>query len=187
MQKLQGKCALVTGAARGIGEGIARAFAAEGASVIVTDMNVVDGRRVARDIVGTFVKLDVRKEADWLRFEARFPEADIVVNNAGITGLEGGAVPHDPEQASLKDWRAVHEVNLDGTFLGCRYALRAMRKKGEGAIINVSSRSGMVGVPLAAAYASSKAAIRNHTKSVALYAAGQGLDIRCNSIIRQPF
>lgn len=182
MQKLQGKCALVTGAARGIGEGIARAFAAEGASVIVTDVNVALGRRVARDIGGTFVKLDVRKEADWLRFEARFPEVDIVVNNAGVTGLEGGAGPHDPEHASLKDWRAVHAVNLDGTFLGCRYALRAMRKKREGAIINISSRSGMVGVPLAAAYASSKAAIRNHTKSVVLYAAGEGLNIRCNSI-----
>jgi 3(or 17)beta-hydroxysteroid dehydrogenase len=73
-------------------------------------------------------------------------------------------------------------VNNDGTFLGCRYAIRAMRAKGAGSIINISSRSGLVGIPMAAAYAASKAAIRNHTKSVALYCAGQGLAIRCNSI-----
>ena len=76
----------------------------------------------------------------------------------------------------------MHAVNLDGTFLGCRYAIRAMRKGGSGSIINISSRSGLVGIPLAAAYASSKAAVRNHTKTVALYCAQQGLTIRCNSI-----
>jgi NAD(P)-dependent dehydrogenase (short-subunit alcohol dehydrogenase family) len=78
-------------------------------------------------------------------------------------------------------------TNLDGTFLGCRYAIRAMRRKappaaGAGSIVNVSSRSGLVGVPLAAAYAASKAAVRNHTKSVALYCAQQGLRVRCNSV-----
>ena len=107
---------------------------------------------------------------------------EVVVNNAGVTGFEEGIVPHDPENAALEDWRAVHRVNLDGTFLGCRYAIRAMRQKGRGSIINISSRSGMVGIPAAAAYASSKAAIRNHTKTVALYCAQQGLNIRCNSI-----
>ena len=105
-----------------------------------------------------------------------------MVNNAGVTGFEEGMRPHDPEHVSLDDWRAVHRVNLDGTFLGCRYAIRAMREKGEGAIINISSRSGMVGIPGAAAYASSKAAIRNHSKTIALYCAEQGLNIRCNSI-----
>ena len=73
-------------------------------------------------------------------------------------------------------------MNLDGAFLGCRYGIRAMRANGAGSIINISSRSGLVGIPAAAAYASSKAAVRNHTKSVALYCAGQGLRIRCNSI-----
>ncbi|NCP12531.1 MAG: SDR family oxidoreductase, partial [Sphingomonadales bacterium] len=86
------------------------------------------------------------------------------------------------ENASLDDWRAVHRVNLDGTFLGCRYSIRAMKDKGTGSIINISSRSGLVGIPGAAAYASSKAAIRNHSKSVALYCAQQGWKIRCNSI-----
>lgn len=104
------------------------------------------------------------------------------MNNAGITGFEESQAPQDPEHASLKDWRRVHHVNLDGTFLGCRYAIKAMRAKGEGSIINMSSRSGMVGIAGAAAYASSKAAIRNHTKTVALYCAQNGLDIRCNSI-----
>jgi len=107
---------------------------------------------------------------------------DILVNNAGITGFEGPPVPHDPEHASLADWHAVHAVNLDGTFLGCRAAIRAMRPQRAGSIINISSRSGIVGIPAAAAYASSKAAIRNHTKTVALWCAGQGLTIRCNSI-----
>ena len=76
----------------------------------------------------------------------------------------------------------MHAVNLDGVFLGCKHAIRAMRPQGSGSIINISSRSGLVGIPGAAAYASSKAAVRNHTKTVALWCAGQGLAIRCNSI-----
>ena len=126
--------------------------------------------------------LDVEREADWERLAALYPVADVVVNNAGVTGFEQGAVAHDPEHASLEDWRAVHRINLDGTFLGCRYAIKAMKDKGSGSIINISSRSGLVGIPGAAAYASSKAAIRNHSKSVALYCAQQGWQIRCNSI-----
>lgn len=78
-----------------------------------------------------------------------------------------GAVQHDPEHASLEDWQAVHRTNLDGVFLGCKYAIRAMRHTEAGSIINISSRSGLVGIPGAAAYASSKAAVRNHTKTVA--------------------
>ncbi len=126
--------------------------------------------------------LDFEKEADWRRLAALHPAADVLANNAGVTGFEQGVGPHDPEHASLEDWRAVHRVNLDGTFLGCRYAIRAMKDKGSGTIINISSRSGLVGIPGAAAYASSKAAIRNHSKSVALYCAQQGWQIRCNSI-----
>jgi len=92
---------------------------------------------------------------------------DVLVNNAGVTGFEAGSAAHDPENASLADWRAVHEINLDGVFLGCKHAIRAMRPARTGSIINISSRSGLVGIPGAAAYASSKAAIRNHTKTVA--------------------
>jgi NAD(P)-dependent dehydrogenase (short-subunit alcohol dehydrogenase family) len=108
---------------------------------------------------------------------------DVVVNNAGITGFEGGMAPHDPEHAALADWRAVMAVNLDGVFLGCRYAIRAMKGRGAGSIINISSRSGMVGIPGAAAYAASKAGVRNHTKTVALHCAERGWAIRCNAIM----
>jgi len=181
MHRLEGKTALVTGAARGIGEAIARRLAAEGAIVWVTDIDPA-GAAVAASIGGHFVSLDVRDEAAWDEVMAAVGPLDILVNNAGITGFEGAPVAHDPEHASLADWRAVHAVNLDGTFLGCRAAIRAMRPKGKGSIINISSRSGIVGIPAAAAYASSKAAVRNHTKSVALWCAQEGLAIRCNSI-----
>jgi NAD(P)-dependent dehydrogenase (short-subunit alcohol dehydrogenase family) len=182
MGRLTGKTCVVTGAARGIGRAIVEAFLAEGAQVIATDKDEAAGAAMAQKAGCRFLRLDVREEADWAQLQAIAPAVDVVVNNAGITGFEDGFVAHDPETAALADWRAVHAVNLDGTFLGCRYAIGAMKAKGEGAIVNISSRSGLVGIPLAAAYASSKAAIRNHTKSVALYCAQKGWAIRCNSI-----
>jgi 3(or 17)beta-hydroxysteroid dehydrogenase len=182
MQRLQNRICVVTGAARGIGRAIAERFHAEGGQVILTDLDEEGGVRAAREIGCRFEPLDVRKEGDWLWLAERVPAADVVVNNAGVTGLERAGARHDPEHASLADWRAVHEVNLDGTFLGCRYAIGAMKAKGTGSIVNISSRSGLVGIAGAAAYASSKAAIRNHTKTVALYCAQQGWAIRCNSI-----
>ncbi|CAH2032268.1 glucose 1-dehydrogenase [Trichlorobacter ammonificans] len=188
MRRLEGKSALVTGAARGIGEAIARAFATAGAFVYLTDIDDERGTAVAAEIgaAATYRRLDVRSESDWQRVTAeivdRHGRLAIVVNNAGITGFEEGMVAHDPEHAALADWHAVHRTNLDGVFLGCKYAIRTMRRTGTGSIINISSRSGLVGIPAAAAYASSKAAVRNHTKTVALYCAEQGLAVRCNSI-----
>lgn len=182
MNRLENKSCVVTGAGRGIGAAIARAFAVEGADVVVTDKDAESAKAVAEEIGGKALPLDVSEERDWLSLAEAWPEIDIVVNNAGVTGFEEGMRAHDPENAALEDWRNVHRVNLDGTFLGCRYAIRAMRTRGAGSIINISSRSGMVGIPAAAAYASSKAAIRNHSKTVALYCAEQGLNIRCNSI-----
>lgn len=184
--RLKHKSALITGAARGIGVAIASAFAREGAHVVLSDIDEAGVRNAASALGQRAETFDVREERDWIRaidgVLAREGRLDILVNNAGITGFEESARPHDPEHASLEDWRAVHAVNLDGVFLGCKHAIRAMRKTGAGSIINISSRSGLVGIPGASAYASSKAAIRNHTKSVALYCAGQGLNIRCNSI-----
>lgn len=182
MKRLNDKLCIVTGAAQGIGKAIAEAYLSEGAKVVLTDKNVELGETSARELNCEFVKLNVSSEQDWNDLAKRFSEIDVLVNNAGITGFEDGFKPHDPENASLNDWREVHATNLDGTFLGCRYAIGAMKHKGEGAIINMSSRSGLVGIPGAAAYASSKAAIRNHTKTVALYCAQIKTKIRCNSI-----
>lgn len=188
MSRLNGKVALVTGAARGIGEAIVRMFALEGAIVWLTDIDDEGGEALANALgpAARYARLDVREETDWEQVTGSVLERDgrldIVVNNAGITGFEDGFVAHDPENTSLADWRKVHSTNLDGVFLGCKHAIRAMRRTGRGAIVNVSSRSGLVGIPAAAAYASSKAAVRNHSKTVALWCAQQGLSIRCNSI-----
>ena len=188
MARLTGKIALITGAARGIGEAIARAFVHEGAHVYVTDVASDAGEATVRALGGraVFRRLDVRDKEDWSRVTAEAVSShgrlDVLVNNAGITGVESGLVAHDPENATLEGWRRVHRTNLDGVFLGCKYAIRAMRPNKSGSIINISSRSGLVGIPAAAAYASSKAAVRNHTKSVALWCAQQNLAIRCNSI-----
>ncbi|HRE61012.1 MAG TPA: glucose 1-dehydrogenase [Micropepsaceae bacterium] len=186
--RLNRKIALVTGAARGIGAAICESFAREGACVAVSDIDGQGAERMARQLGGETIALalDVREEDQWRIAQAkileRFGRLDVLVNNAGITGFESGAASHDPEHAALTDWRAVHTTNLDGVFLGCKYAIQAMRRTGVGSIINISSRSGIVGIPAAAAYASSKAAVRNHTKTVALYCAEQGLKVRCNSI-----
>ena len=193
MTRLQGKVALVTGAARGIGAAIARAFVAEGATVVLVDLLDTEGRAVAASLgaAARYEHLDVRRAEDWEHVmgvvRERFGRLDVLVNNAGITGFEEGPVAHDPEHATLEAWHAVLATNLDGVFLGCQQAIRAMRRNpgpaaGTGSIVNISSRSGLVGIPLAAAYAASKAAVRNHTKSVALYCAQQGLRIRCNSV-----
>ncbi|MDX2237967.1 MAG: glucose 1-dehydrogenase [Hyphomonadaceae bacterium] len=184
--RLDGKIAHVTGAARGIGAAIAAAFAREGAKVVVSDLDRDGVERFARSIDAVALTLDVREEDHWRTAHdailQQFGRLDVLVNNAGVTGFEGEGAVHDPEHAALADWRAVHATNLDGVFLGCKHAIRAMRRTGAGSIINISSRSGIVGIPAAAAYASSKAAVRNHTKTVALYCAEQGLKIRCNSI-----
>ncbi len=188
MKRLNHKVALVTGAAQGIGEAIAEAMVGEGAQVILTDIHEALLQRTAQRLGMPALVLDVREESHWetamARVLAEHGALHVLVNNAGITGLEDGA-SHDPEHTSLVEWRRVHATNLDGVFLGCKHALRAMRQLPRGAygsIVNISSRSGIVGIPAAAAYASSKAAVRNHTKSVALYCAEQKLSVRCNSI-----
>ncbi len=186
--RLNNKVALISGAARGIGLAMAQAFVAEGAMVWLSDIDVEAGEQATAALgdAARFVRLDVREEADWRSavdaILERDGRLDVLVNNAGVTGFEAGLMAHDPEHASLEAWRAVHAVNTDGVFLGCKYAIRAMRPAAAGSIINISSRSGLVGIPAAAAYAASKAAVRNHTKTVALWCASEGLAIRCNSI-----
>lgn len=188
MNRLEHKVALVTGAARGIGQAIAQAMAAAGAVVYLGDIDEAGAAAAAAAVGMPWLPLDVRDEAQWQAAVARIlaerGALHVLVNNAGITGLEEGAC-HNPEATSLEEWRRVHATNLDGVFLGCKHGIRAMRQNPpgqSGAIINISSRSGIVGIPAAAAYASSKAAVRNHTKTVALYCAEQQLPVRCNSI-----
>ncbi|WP_020561159.1 SDR family oxidoreductase [Thiofilum flexile] len=188
MLRLQNKIALITGAAQGIGQAIAELFAQEGATVIVTDINDTLGQAVANQIgrSADYYHLDVSQESEWQNLtqylKAHYEKIDIVVNNAGITGFMHTKGAHDPEYLDLASWHTVHHINLDGVALGCKYGIQLLKTSSAGSIVNLSSRSGMVGIPAAAAYASSKAAVRNHTKSVALYCAEQGYPIRCNSI-----
>jgi NAD(P)-dependent dehydrogenase (short-subunit alcohol dehydrogenase family) len=185
--RLAGKVTLVTGAAQGIGKACAELFAKEGAFVFITDINDDLGKRAALEIgpQAQYLHLDVQNENDWDvaigEVIKQKKQLDILVNNAGITGFQEGFGLQDPENASLDSWRKVYAVNSDGVFLGCQKAIQNMKQR-KGSIVNISSRSGMVGIPGAAAYAASKAAVRNHTKSVALYCCEKGYDIRCNSI-----
>jgi len=191
MGRLEQKVALITGAAQGIGEATAEIFHKEGAIVIVTDIQDEKGKAVAARLgAGAYYEhLDVAQESEWRQVTdaivEKFGKLDILVNNAGITGTEDNMEsllgPQDPEHATLPGWRAVTAVDLDGVFLGCKHAIRVMKEKG-GSIVNISSRSGMVGIPSTAAYAAAKAGVRNHTKTVALYCAQNKYPIRCNSL-----
>lgn len=179
--RLKNKKALVTGASRGIGAAIAELFAKEGAEVVITDILDEEGEALAEKLKMHYVHLDVSQESEWELVAKKHPQIDILVNNAGITGKETSSRSMNPEVCTLKQWHHVHKINLDGVFLGCKYGIKMMKEKG-GSIINISSRSGIVGIPALAPYASSKAAIRNHTKSVALYCAEESYNIRCNSL-----
>ena len=181
--RVDGKVALVTGAASGLGKAAAAMLVREGARVALTDRNEAGVREVAASLgeAARAWALDVTKEADWERVVdevvATFGRLDVVVNNAGI------GISKDIESLSLEEWRLVHAVNLDGVFLGCKHAIRGMRKSGaKGSIINISSVAGLVGVDTLPAYCSSKGGVRLLTKSVALHCARKGYGIRCNSV-----
>lgn len=186
MARVESKVAIVSGAAMGIGRAAALLLAKEGASVVVGDIDEAGGRNVVAEIEGQggkarFIRLDVSKEEDWqaamaVTLEA-FGRLDIAVNNAGIA--YNGTV----ESTSLEDWRHVQSINLDGVFLGTKYAIEAMRKHGGGgSIINLSSIEGLIGDPTLAAYNASKGGVRLFTKSSALHCARSGYKIRVNSI-----
>lgn len=187
MSRLLNKIALVTGAARGIGKAIAELFVKEGATVILSDILDPQGEALANALnnQAEYMHLNVKYEEEWKKvveyIQKKHGHLDILVNNAGITGFLETEGPYDAENVDLSSWTEVHRVNLDGVMLGCKYAIQSM-KANEGSIINISSRSGIVGIPAAVAYASSKAGVRNHTKSVALYCAEKNYKVRCNSI-----
>ena len=170
MNRLKNKTVLVTGAAGAIGSAVASAVEEQGGVAIRSDLTAV--KRVTH-------ALDVTSEADWTRAIAAIERSagrlDGLVNAAGIVAV--GTV----EDTEFATWRRVMAVNLDGTFLGCKYAMPPLRKNG-GSIVNISSVSGLVGGHNLAAYNASKGGVRLLTKSVALYGARQKPPVRCNSV-----
>jgi len=182
--RLAGKVALISGGARGIGAATARLFAQEGARVVVGDVLEPEGRALEAELTGrggqaAFVSLDVTREGDWERAVAaavsRFGKLDVLVNNAGIGGA--GRV----EDTTLEDWHRVMEVNATGVFLGTKAAIPALRRAGGGAIVNISSQLGLVGMDDSSPqYQASKGAVRLLTKHTALQYAKEG--IRANSV-----
>jgi 3(or 17)beta-hydroxysteroid dehydrogenase len=180
--RVAGKVALITGAASGIGKACALHLAREGAIIVATDRDAAGGEALATALGAPhrFRLLDVTDEAGWARVVAEtvadLGHLDVLVNSAGI-GAWGNI-----EVATLEDFRRMYAVNVEGTFLGCRAAVGAMKDTGGGSIINLSSVAGLIGVPDLAGYCASKGAVRMLTKSVALHAARAGYHIRCNSL-----
>jgi 3(or 17)beta-hydroxysteroid dehydrogenase len=181
--RLEQKIALVTGAAQGIGAGIARRLVAEGASVMVTDINDELGHALVEELgaKAEYHHLDVGDESQWKTvmkaIEADFGTIDILVNNAGIS------YPANIENATLADWDAHMRVHGVGTFLGCQHGVALMKKLGRGgAIINVSSVESIRPGPLFTCYGAAKAAQDAVTKTVALHCGEQGYNIRVNSV-----
>ena len=159
MARLAGKVAIVTGAARGTGAETARLFAAEGARVVLADINDAAGD-------GLYVRTDVTKESDWAtlveRTVAEYGRLDILVNNAAVLLLKGIA------ETTVEDYERVFRVNELGPFLGIRAVVDAMKASGGGSIVNVSSIDGVFATPGTAAYAATKFAVRGLTKTAAL-------------------
>lgn len=187
MGRVSGKVAIVTGAAQGLGEATARLLAAEGAAVLLTDLQA-SGEKVAasiRDSGGRagFMIHDVTDETAWPRVVAeavtRFGGLHVLVNNAGASA-HGNT---NPETVELPEWQHMIDTNLKSVFLGIRAAIPAMHKTGqECAIVNLSSIHGLKGAPRRAPYGAAKAGVRLYTKSVAIYCGQQGYRIRCNSV-----
>jgi NAD(P)-dependent dehydrogenase (short-subunit alcohol dehydrogenase family) len=189
--RIEGKIALITGAAQGLGEATARLFAREGGRVAITDINfdraanVADALNAERGGCAIAIRHDVTREDQWTgvlgEIERRFGGLHVLVNNAGI------GLTKDFETITLEEWRRVHEIDLDGVFLGCKLALPLMARTVKatglgGSIVNISSISGIIAGHNMAAYNSAKAAVRHLSKSVALHCAKHRYAIRCNSV-----
>lgn len=181
--RMEGKIALVTGGAGGIGSAICRLFAAEGAKVVVADVDSGRGEGVVTEITASggeaiYIDLDVTKELDWERAVAatvgRFGGLNVLVNNAGAYSPE--LVADTP----LETWERIMAVNATGTFLGSKHAIPEMKRSGGGSIVNMSSGAGIVGNADGTAYGPAKGAVKILTKTTAHQYAREG--IRANSI-----
>lgn len=182
MQRVEGKVCIITGAASGIGREDALLLAREGAKVVLTDLNEEAGRQVAAEIGANalFIRHDIASESDWQNVVKttveHFGRLDVLVNNAAILAL--GSI----EDTTLELWQKVQKINGDGYFLGCKYAIQAMKENGGGSIINMSSVAALGAMPMFCAYSASKGAVAAMTRSIALHCKQQGYRIRCNSV-----
>jgi NAD(P)-dependent dehydrogenase (short-subunit alcohol dehydrogenase family) len=180
MAQLDGKVALITGAASGIGAACARTLAREGAKLLLTDLDEVGGQHVGGETGGVFVRQDVTDETSWPNVvataERRFGGLHVLVANAGI-GIMGPAI-----DMSFADWRRQMAVNVDGVFLSVKYSIPLMRRSGGGSIIMMSSVAGLRGSAGLAGYSATKGAVRLFAKSIALECAQAGDKIRVNSV-----
>jgi len=178
MGRLEGKVAIVTGGARGLGAADAVRLASEGARVIITD--VLDGAEIAKTIRGIFMKHDVSDEDGWRSVVAtadrEFGRLDILVNNAGIL------IPGNVETTKIADLRRMFAVGIEGALLGVKHALPLLRASGAGSIINMSSITAMRHFTDTLGYATVKGALRSMTKSIAGHCRQHGYPVRCNSI-----
>jgi 3(or 17)beta-hydroxysteroid dehydrogenase len=184
MARVAGKTIIVTGGGSGIGRATAVALAAEGARVIVTDIDDVGGRETARTIgaTATFIRQDTSREEDWRlvldQVRASHGALHGLVNNAGILG----PLRSNLESETLETWRRIQSVNVEGVILGCRHGVPLIRDSGGGAIVNLSSVAGLLATPELFSYGASKGAVRQLTKSVAMHCARKGYKVRCNSV-----
>ena len=181
MGRVTDKVAIITGGASGLGLASARRLAEEGARVVLADINLEQGQAVAGEIPGArFEHLDVTREANWIALIDKvitdFGRLDILLNCAGIVRLAS------IEDTTEEIWREINAVGTDGTFFGCKHALRVMKSAGGGSIINMCSTASIQGGPMIFAYAASKSAIRGMTKSVAVLSTQNGYGVRCNSV-----
>jgi NAD(P)-dependent dehydrogenase (short-subunit alcohol dehydrogenase family) len=179
MNRLDGKVAFLSGAARGIGGATARLMAGAGARVAIGDVLDEPGRKLAREIDAFYVHLDVTSEASWAEAMAatvgKYGKLDVLVNNAGVFVGKG------VEDASLDDWHRLVAVNLTGVVLGTRAALPHL-KKTRGNIVNLASVAGLVGSQLDPLYSLTKGGVTLFTKSTALEFGRKGYGVRVNSI-----
>ncbi len=187
MDRVKGKVAVVTGAGGGLGRAQANLLASEGARVVVTDIDITALEKTAAAVNSrggecVCVRHDASNESDWAKVMNRtleeFGRLDVLVNNAGVIFYK------KIEDTSLDEWRRLMSVNLDGVFLGVKFAIETMRKTGGGSIVNIASVAGIIGNPDAAAYHASKGGVRSLTKAAAIECskAGYGYNIRVNSI-----
>jgi 3(or 17)beta-hydroxysteroid dehydrogenase len=185
MGRVDGKVALITGAASGLGAADAEVLAREGATVVMTDVNDEAGEAAAASIResggnATYMSLDASDEEQWKGIIARIRNEhgrlDVLVNNAGIV------IMGTPEDCSLDAFRKQNAIMCEGVFLGCKYALPLMNQSGGGSIINMSSIASHLGYPIYFAYGAAKGAVRSMSKALAVHCQMNGYKIRVNSL-----